>query len=270
MMISPGSLLTVLRDIGAAASGHAHGLNNLSDVSTTGEANGKIIKHNGSSWVIADDADTNTNQLTTFTVSATTDTNATTISQGDDLMFTAGTGITCETTADGTVTIANTVTNTDTKWDGGATGLTASTGRTSLGLVIGTDVAAQDGTGLPIEIGIACSDETTALTTGDNNATFMIPEAMTLTKVKASLGSAESDASGMDIDVRYHATDPTAAGVTVFSTADLNIASMEYYGTEESLAVTALAENSFISVDINGPITPDSKGLKIWLIGTRT
>ena len=53
--------------------------------------------------------DNNTNQLTTFTVSATTDTNATTISQGDDLMFTAGTGITCETTADGTVTIANTV-----------------------------------------------------------------------------------------------------------------------------------------------------------------
>jgi len=43
-----------------------------------------------------------------FTVSATTDSNATTITQGDDLMFTAGTGITCETTADGTVTITNT------------------------------------------------------------------------------------------------------------------------------------------------------------------
>tara|TARA_Y100000401_G_scaffold83699_1_gene68992 strand:- start:435 stop:1715 length:1281 start_codon:yes stop_codon:yes gene_type:complete len=48
-----------------------------------------------------------------FTVSATTDTNATTITQGDDLMFSAGTGITCETTADGTVTITNTVTNTN-------------------------------------------------------------------------------------------------------------------------------------------------------------
>ena len=59
--------------------------------------------------------DTNTNQLTTFTVSATTDSNATTISQGDDLFFAAGTGITCETTADGTVTITNTVSNTDTQ-----------------------------------------------------------------------------------------------------------------------------------------------------------
>jgi hypothetical protein len=47
-----------------------------------------------------------------FTVSATTDTTPTTITQGDDLMFTAGTGITCETTADGTVTITNTVTDT--------------------------------------------------------------------------------------------------------------------------------------------------------------
>ena len=65
------------------------------------------------------DTDTNTNQLTTFTVSATTDTTPTTISQGDDLMFTAGTGITCETTADGTVTITNTVTDTNTTYSAG-------------------------------------------------------------------------------------------------------------------------------------------------------
>ena len=50
-----------------------------------------------------------------FTVSATTDSNATTITQGDDLMFAAGTGITCETTADGTVTISCTVTDTNTQ-----------------------------------------------------------------------------------------------------------------------------------------------------------
>tara|TARA_B100001250_G_C19814088_1_gene797303 strand:- start:1776 stop:3716 length:1941 start_codon:yes stop_codon:yes gene_type:complete len=55
-----------------------------------------------------------------FTVSATTDSNATTITQGDDLMFTAGTGITCETTADGTVTISSTVTDTNTTYSAGA------------------------------------------------------------------------------------------------------------------------------------------------------
>ena len=54
-----------------------------------------------------------------FTVSATTDSNATTITQGDDLMFAAGTGITCETTADGTVTISCTVTDTNTTYTGG-------------------------------------------------------------------------------------------------------------------------------------------------------
>jgi len=55
-----------------------------------------------------------------FTVSATTDSNATTITQGDDLFFAAGTGITCTTSADGTVTIANTVTDTNTTYSPGS------------------------------------------------------------------------------------------------------------------------------------------------------
>ena len=81
-------------------------------LSATGTASSTTFLRGDNTWVVP--TDTNTNQLTTFTVSATTDTNATTISQGDDLLFTAGTGITCETTADGTVTITNTVTDTDT------------------------------------------------------------------------------------------------------------------------------------------------------------
>jgi len=72
----------------------------------------------GLTWAAV--TDTNT-MGSGFTVSATTDSNATTITQGDDLMFTAGTGITCETTADGTVTITNTVSAGDSN-AGGANG----------------------------------------------------------------------------------------------------------------------------------------------------
>lgn len=63
----------------------------------------KYFYHNGTSgsWQTVG---TSSGTMSSFTVSATTDTTATTISDGDDLFFAAGTGITSETTADGTVT----------------------------------------------------------------------------------------------------------------------------------------------------------------------
>jgi len=80
-------------------------------ITTTGTSDGVVT-------IASTVTDTNT-MGSGFTVSATTDSNATTITQGDDLMFTAGTGITCETTADGTVTITNTVSDTNTTYSAG-------------------------------------------------------------------------------------------------------------------------------------------------------
>tara|TARA_B100000586_G_scaffold243328_2_gene197691 strand:- start:5051 stop:7117 length:2067 start_codon:yes stop_codon:yes gene_type:complete len=78
----------------------------IEELSATGTASSSTFLRGDNTWT----APTDTNTMGSgFTVSATTDSNATTITQGDDLMFTAGTGITCETTADGTVTITNTV-----------------------------------------------------------------------------------------------------------------------------------------------------------------
>ena len=94
----------------------------ISDVDVTSEASNADDHLMTAAAITALIAD-NTNSFLTsapntmgtgFTVSATTDTNPTTITQGDDLFFAAGTGITCATTADGTVTITNTVTNTNT------------------------------------------------------------------------------------------------------------------------------------------------------------
>ncbi len=58
--------------------------------------------------------DTNTNQLTTFTLRGTTNTAPTTVGHNDTITIAAGTGITTTSTSDGVITIANTVTNTDT------------------------------------------------------------------------------------------------------------------------------------------------------------
>jgi len=81
-----------------------------------GDGTGKID-------LVVDDMTANDNTMGDgFTVSATTDTTAITITEGEDLMFTAGSGITCETTGAQVVTIAN----------AGVTGLSATANETTV------------------------------------------------------------------------------------------------------------------------------------------
>lgn len=63
-----------------------------------------VLKYDGAKWVAGAASSGADGMGSGFTVSATTDTNATTITQGDDLFFAALGGLTAETTADGTVT----------------------------------------------------------------------------------------------------------------------------------------------------------------------
>ena len=123
----------------------------------------------------------------------------------------------------------------------------------------------------PAEIGIACSDETTELSTGDDKITFLVPRNMTITEVKASLSA--YDSTGVDIDVRYDATDPGNAS-TIFA-SDLSIGSSAYYGTKAGSTVFAgsaaskdVDENGFLVVDINSVTTGGgASGLKLWILG---
>ena len=64
----------------------------------------QVLAWNGSKWTPTNSASGADGMGSGFTVSATTDSNATTITQGDDLFFAASGGLTAETTADGTVT----------------------------------------------------------------------------------------------------------------------------------------------------------------------
>lgn len=120
-------------------------------------------------------------------------------------------------------------------------------------------------TAIPICLAIACSDESTALTTGTANAKFINPfsSAFTVTAVVASLSTAQSSGSTFTVDINE-------AGTTILSTK-LTIDNTE---TNSSTAATppvisdaSIAAYAEISVDIDTIGDGTAKGLKVYLIG---
>ena len=112
---------------------------------------------------------------------------------------------------------------------------------------------------------ISLSDETTDLTTGNGKASFNMPFAMTLTKVKASVNTAPTGAS-IIVDVNE-------AGSTIFSSQG-NRPTIAAGGTSANAAAindTDLADNALITFDIDQIGSSDAgKGLKVTLYGYRT
>lgn len=117
----------------------------------------------------------------------------------------------------------------------------------------------------PAEIGLACSDETTALTTGASKLTFRMPYAMTLTAVRLSVTTAPTG-SALIVDVNE-------AGVSVFSTnprIDAGSTTSVGSGTPAVISDVSLADNALITIDIDQiGATVAGAGLKVWLIGRR-
>lgn len=115
----------------------------------------------------------------------------------------------------------------------------------------------------PIVIQVACSDETTALTTGTAKVTFRMPQAMALTAVRASLSTAQASGSIFTVDVNE-------AGTTILSTK-LTIDNAEKTSTTAATAAvisdSALADDAEITIDIDQVGDGTAKGLKVALIG---
>ena len=111
-----------------------------------------------------------------------------------------------------------------------------------------------------------CSDETSALTTGNDKLTFRVPYAMTLTEVRASVGTAPT---GQEIIV-----DVNESGSSVLSTL-ITIAAGEETSTTAPtppvISDSALADDAEITIDLDqvGSGT-EGAGLKVYLNGYRT
>ena len=114
-------------------------------------------------------------------------------------------------------------------------------------------------------ITVACSDESTALTTGTAKVTFRNPyaTAFNVTGVKASLSTAQTSGSIFTVDVND-------SGVTILSTK-LTIDNTEKTSTTAAtppvISDASIAADAEISVDIDQIGDGTAKGLKVTLIG---
>ena len=117
---------------------------------------------------------------------------------------------------------------------------------------------------VPCEIGVACSDETSTLTTGTAKVTFRMPYAMTLTAVRVSVKTTVTVAA-LEVNLKE-------GGTTVFSTTP-KIAvgektSLASGSTPGVISDSSLANDAEMTIDIVQP-GGAATGLKVWLIGTR-
>lgn len=112
-------------------------------------------------------------------------------------------------------------------------------------------------------IAVACSDETTALTTGTAKVTFRMPFAFTLTAVRASLTTAQASGSIFTVDINE-------AGSTILGTK-ITIDNTEKTSTTAADAPVIsdlnLADDAEVTVDIDQIGTSGAAGLKVYLIG---
>ena len=120
-------------------------------------------------------------------------------------------------------------------------------------------------TPVPVEIGLACSDETTSITTGVAKVTFRMPCGITLTSVRANVNTAPVG-STIIVDIN-------AGGTSILSTK-LSIDASEKTSTTAAtpavISNSALSDDAEITIDVDQiGSTTAGKGLKVWLIGTR-
>lgn len=115
----------------------------------------------------------------------------------------------------------------------------------------------------PAVIGVACSDETTDITTGTAKATFRMPHAMTVTGVRATLSTASSSGTPT-IDINDGGTTILSTKITI----DANEKTSTTAAVAPVISDSALADDAEITIDIDVAGT-GAKGLKVWIIGTR-
>lgn len=111
---------------------------------------------------------------------------------------------------------------------------------------------------------IACSDETTALTTGTGKVTFRMPYAFTVTAVRASLTGAGSTSWTTTIDINEWWTSILSTKLTI----DAGEKTSTTAATAAVISDSALADDAEITIDIDAVSWwANETWLKVYIIG---
>lgn len=129
------------------------------------------------------------------------------------------------------------------------------------------DVANLSTAGVKV-IQLACSDESTALTTGTAKITFRMPYAMTLNAgtagIRASLTTAQASGSIFTVDVKQGGSTILSTLITIDNTEKTSTTAVAL----PVISTTALTDDASITVDITQVGASGATGLKVSLIGT--
>ena len=131
--------------------------------------------------------------------------------------------------------------------------------------VTGANIKSLAQSGLPTEIQLAASDETSALSTGTAKVTFRMPYAMTLTAVRASLSTAQASGSIFTVDINQGGSSIISTKITIDNTEKTSTTA----ATPPVISTSALTDDSEITIDIDQIGNGTAAGLKVTLIGTR-
>jgi hypothetical protein len=117
--------------------------------------------------------------------------------------------------------------------------------------------------GLPFELVVAASDETTAIAAGTAKITFRMPRAVTLTEVRASLSVAQASGSILTVDINEGGTSILSTKLTIDNTEKTSATA----ATPPVISDSAIAADAEMSVDVDQVGDGTAKGLKVMLIG---
>lgn len=110
---------------------------------------------------------------------------------------------------------------------------------------------------------IACSDETTDLTTGAAKVTFRMPFAFTLFAVRASVTTAPTG-SALTVDVNVNGSSILSTKLTIDATEKTSTTA----AVPAVISDASLADDSEITIDIDAVgSTVAGAGLKVYLVG---